>query len=297
MILLDGRAVAEKIYTKISAITQGHIQVHKKKPKLAIVLVGNDSASRIYVKAKMKVAQRISFQVELVELSQTITHQELATVMNRLANAEDIDGMILQFPLPKHLMNEKEMFVQLIPASKDVDGFHFNNIGGIFTDLPASIAATPYGIVLLLDHYGIRLKGKYVVVVGRSHIVGKPLALLLSSKNQWGNATVTLCNSHTPQLALHTRQADVVIMCVGSPHFLRGDMVKQGAIVIDVGINRVMDTINPNKYKIVGDVCFEEVAPLCSYITPVPGGVGPMTIAALMQNTLAAYEQKLTLTN
>lgn len=293
MILLDGKAVAEKIYRVILNSTKEYIQAHRRAPKLAIVLVGDDSASRIYVRAKMKVAQRIAFNVELVELPSNVTHRELATVMNRLAAIEDIDGLILQFPLPQHLMVDKEMFVQLIPASKDVDGFHFNNIGGIFTDIPASISATAYGIVLLLDHYGIRLEGKHVVIVGRSHIVGKPLSLLLSSKSQWGNATVTLCNSHTSNISLHTLNADVIIMCIGSANFLRANMIKRGAIVIDVGINRVKDEMNFEKYRIVGDVCFEEVAPLSSYITPVPGGVGPMTIAALMKNTLSAYERKL----
>lgn len=293
MILLDGRAVANLIYQDIFARTQKYIQAHKRAPKLAIVLVGEDSASRIYVNAKMKVAQQIAFQVELIGLSRNISHRELATVMNRLADAEDIDAMVLQFPLPEHLMRDKDMFVQLIPANKDVDGFHFNNIGGVFTDLPASISATPYGIVMLLEHYGIKLEGKHVVIVGRSHIVGKPLALLLSSKNKWGNATVTLCNSKTTNIESYTKQADVVVMCVGKANFLRGHMIKKGAIVIDVGINRVPDSTAKRGYKIVGDVCFAEVAPLSSYITPVPGGVGPMTIAALMRNTLRVYEQNM----
>lgn len=259
-------------------------------PHLAAVLVGNDGASLTYVGSKVKACQQVGFESTLIKLPTETTEKELLEKIKQLNEDENIDGYIVQLPLPKHIDSQKVLLA--VSPEKDVDGFHPANFGKIALDMEAFIPATPFGIMELLKRYQVPTQGKHVVVVGRSHIVGRPMSILLSQKGNPGNATVTLTHSHTENLSQITRQADIIIMALGIPEFLKADMVKEGATVVDVGITRLEDKNNPKGYRIVGDVDFEQVKDKADFITPVPGGVGPMTIAMLLKNTLLARKWK-----
>ncbi len=291
MQILDGKlvsgAIKEQLALKVAELkAQG-----KKTPHLAAILVGNNGASETYVASKVKSCAEIGYNSTLLRFEDTISEKHLLDHINMLNENPDIDGILVQLPLPKHI--NEELVINTIDPSKDVDGFHPMNVGKMVSGLPAFIPATPYGIMLMLEHYGIDTKGKHAVVIGRSHIVGTPVSILLSRNTNPGNCTVTLCHSHTKNLKELCLQADIVVAAIGRPEFVTGDMVKEGAIVIDVGINRLPDASKKSGFRLAGDVKFDEVAPRCSYITPVPGGVGPMTIAALLKNTYhAAIGQK-----
>lgn len=287
MIILDGRKTSNDIKSELSDRVDKLIQDGKRPPHLAAVLVGNDGASLTYVGSKVRSCENIGYQSTLIHLPETTTEDELLEQIHNLNNDKGVDGFIVQLPLPKHIDEEKVLMA--VDPQKDVDGFHPTNFGKMALDMESFIPATPYGIVELLDRYKIDLSGKHAVVIGRSHIVGRPMSILLSRKSSPGNATVTLTHSRTRNLAAITREADIVVSALGVPHFLTQDMVKEGAIVIDVGITRVPDDSKPKGYVITGDVDYEKVKAKASYITPVPGGVGPMTIAMLLQNTLHAY--------
>ena len=286
MILLDGKKTSAEIKEEIAKSVKEIIQQGKRPPHLAAVLVGDNGASMTYVAAKVKACRFVGFESTLIKLSKDISQNELLDQIKDLNNNQKIDGYIVQLPLPKHI-NEQEVLMAIDPK-KDVDGFHPVNVGLLALDLPTFISATPYGIMELLERYKIPTSGKKVVVIGRSHIVGRPLSILMSQKRNAGNATVTIAHSRTENLAAITKQADIVIAALGVPEFLTSDMVKDDAVIIDVGITRVDDPSKKKGYKIVGDVDYESVSKKASYITPVPGGVGPMTIAMLLKNTLLA---------
>ena len=288
MTILDGKKTSEDLKQEIAEEVKQLKAKGKRVPHLAAVLVGNDGASLTYVGSKVKACEQVGFESTLVKLPANISEEALLQEIEKLNANPEIDGYIVQLPLPKHI-NEQEILLAIDPT-KDVDGFHPANFGRMALDMEAFIPATPFGIMELLKRYKVPTKGKHVVVVGRSHIVGRPISILLSQKGAQGNAIVTLTHSHTPNLAELTRQADIVVMALGIPEFLKGDMVKEGVTVIDVGITRLKDDSNPKGYRIVGDVAFNEVKEKASYITPVPGGVGPMTIAMLLRNTLLAYK-------
>jgi len=290
MQLLDGqlvsRAIKEALRLKVAQLTTEG----KKIPRLAAVLVGNNGASETYVGAKVKACSEIGFTSSLIRLEDSISENKLLQVIEELNNDMDVDGILVQLPLPKHISDEK--VINAILPSKDVDGFHPVNVGKMVQGLPSFISATPHGIMLLLEHYKIDTSGMHAVIVGRSNIVGRPMSVLLSSNTNPGNCTVTVCHSRTRNLPEFCRQADILVAALGKPEFVQADMVREGAIVIDVGITRVPDPSKKSGFTLKGDVHFAEVAPKCSYITPVPGGVGPMTIAALMKNTLMACEER-----
>ena len=290
MNILDGKKAAsyykDKIATEVSEL---HLKGYRK-PHLAAILVGNDGASETYVAAKSNACKQIGFESTLIRFDTDVSEDVLIAEVKRLNNLEDIDGILVQLPLPKHI-NEDKITLEIL-SEKDVDGFHPESLGRLVLGLPGFIPATPKGIMMLLDFYQIETEGKHAVVIGRSTIVGTPMSLLLSRNSTPGNCTVTLTHSKTPNLRFHTLQADIIVASIGKPIFLKETMVKEGAVVIDVGITRVEDSSNPKGYKICGDVDFEEVAPKCAWITPVPGGVGAMTIAALMQNTFEAYKRR-----
>ncbi len=288
MTILDGKKTSEALKQEIAEEVKQLKNQGKKVPHLAAVLVGDDGASLTYVGSKVKACEQVSFASTLVKLPADISEEKLLQEIAKLNANPEIDGYIVQLPLPKHI-NEQKILLAIDPT-KDVDGFHPANFGRMALDMEAFIPATPFGIMELLKRYKVPTQGKHVVVVGRSHIVGRPISILLSQKGAQGNATVTLTHSHTPNLADLTRQADIVVMALGIPEFLKGDMVKEGVTVIDVGITRLKDDSNSKGYRIVGDVAFNEVKEKASYITPVPGGVGPMTIAMLLKNTLLAYK-------
>ena len=288
MTILDGKKTSEALKQEIAEEVKQLKDQGKKVPHLAAVLVGDDGASLTYVGSKVKACEQVGFASTLVKLPADISEEKLLQEIAKLNTNPEIDGYIVQLPLPKHI-NEQKILLAIDPT-KDVDGFHPANFGRMALDMEAFIPATPFGIMELLKRYKVPTKGKHVVVVGRSHIVGRPISILLSQKGAQGNATVTLTHSHTPNLADLTRQADIVVMALGIPEFLKGNMVKEGVTVIDVGITRLKDDSNPKGYRIVGDVAFNEVKEKASYITPVPGGVGPMTIAMLLRNTLLAYK-------
>lgn len=288
MTILDGKKTSEDLKQEIAEEVKQLKAKGKRVPHLAAVLVGNDGASLTYVGSKVKACEQVGFESTLVKLPANISEEALLQEIEKLNANPEIDGYIVQLPLPKHI-NEQKILLAIDPT-KDVDGFHPANFGRMALDMEAFIPATPFGIMELLKRYKVPTKGKHVVVVGRSHIVGRPISILLSQKGAQGNATVTLTHSHTPNLAELTRQADIVVMALGIPEFLKGNMVKEGVTVIDVGITRLKDDSNPKGYRIVGDVAFNEVKEKASYITPVPGGVGPMTIAMLLKNTLLAYK-------
>jgi methylenetetrahydrofolate dehydrogenase (NADP+)/methenyltetrahydrofolate cyclohydrolase len=290
MKLLEGKvasaAIKEDLKNKIAALKSQN----KKVPHLAAILVGNDPASETYVNSKVKNCHEIGMLSTLVRYESSITEAELLHKIDELNEDENIDGILVQVPLPAHI-SEKKVTLRIRPE-KDVDGFHPVNVGNMVLDYPSFISATPYGILLMLQHYGIETSGKNVVVIGRSHTVGTPISILLSRNNATGNATVTLCHSRTKDLPSVCRQADIIIAAIGKPKFVTADMVKENAVVIDVGINRVKDATKKSGFALKGDVDFENVAPKCSYISPVPGGVGLMTIAALLMNTFKAATLK-----
>ena len=288
MTILDGKKTSEALKQEIAEEVKQLKNQGKKVPHLAAVLVGDDGASLTYVGSKVKACEQVGFASTLVKLPPDLSEEKLLQEIAKLNANPEIDGYIVQLPLPKHI-NEQKILLAIDPT-KDVDGFHPANFGRMALDMEAFIPATPFGIMELLKRYKVPTKGKHVVVVGRSHIVGRPISILLSQKGAQGNATVTLTHSHTPNLADLTRQADIVVMALGIPEFLKGNMVKEGVTVIDVGITRLKDDSNSKGYRIVGDVAFNEVKEKASYITPVPGGVGPMTIAMLLKNTLLAYK-------
>jgi len=288
MTILDGKKTSEALKQEIAEEVKQLKAEGKKVPHLAAVLVGNNGASLTYVGSKVKSCEQVGFESTLVKLPANISEEALLQEIEKLNANPEIDGYIVQLPLPKHIDEQKILLA--IDPTKDVDGFHPANFGRMALDMEAFIPATPFGIMELLKRYEVPTKGKHVVVVGRSHIVGRPISILLSQKGAQGNATVTLTHSHTPNLAELTRQADIVVMALGIPEFLKGNMVKEGVTVIDVGITRLKDDSTHKGYRIVGDVAFDEVKEKASYITPVPGGVGPMTIAMLLKNTLLAYK-------
>ncbi len=290
MQLLDGKLVSQKILTELTTKVDLLKSAGIKAPNLAAVLVGNDGASETYVASKVKNCNEVGFLSTLVRFSKDVNEDELLRLIEKLNLDNEIDGILVQLPLPKHISQEK--VINLIDPLKDVDGFHPVNIGKVVQGLPAFIPATPYGIILMLEHYKVETKGKHAVVIGRSNIVGRPISILLSSNINAGNCTVTLCHSYTKNIKQICLQADIIICALGKPGFLKADMVKDGAVVVDVGITRVDDETKSKGYKITGDADFENVAPKTSYISPVPGGVGLMTIAALLMNTYKAYEMK-----
>lgn len=290
MILLNGKETAEAVKKEIAAKVSEMTAKGERPPHLVAVLVGENGASKTYVANKEKACQAVGFKSTLLTFPDTISENELLAEIDRLNNDDDVDGFIIQLPLPKHIDENK--VINAVSPMKDVDGFHPVNVGRMALGEESFLPATPYGILLLMEHYGIETSGKHCVVLGRSNIVGRPVANLLSRKAYPGDCTVTMCHSRTKDIASFTRNADIIVAALGVPEFLKGDMVKEGAVVIDVGITRV-PADNAKGYRIVGDVEFDSVAPKCSYITPVPGGVGPMTIISLMKNTFKARELKL----
>jgi methylenetetrahydrofolate dehydrogenase (NADP+)/methenyltetrahydrofolate cyclohydrolase len=289
MTILDGKQTANDIKTELAVRVDQLILQGKRPPHLAAVLVGNDGASLTYVGSKVRSCERIGYESTLIQLPEETTEAELLQQIDRLNANTAVDGFIVQLPLPKHIDEEKVLMA--IDPDKDVDGFHPTNFGKMALDMESFIPATPYGIMELLRRYQIDISGKHAVVIGRSHIVGRPMSILLSRKSSPGNATVTLTHSRTKNLADITKEADIVVSALGVPNFLKGNMVKKGAIIIDVGITRVPDSSHPKGYVITGDVDYERVKEKASFITPVPGGVGPMTIAMLLQNTYLAYSR------
>ena len=291
MIRLDGKQTSNDIKEEIKATVSEMKARGERVPHLAAVLVGNDGASLTYVGSKVRSCEYVGFDSTLIRLEEDITEAALLSQIDALNKDESLDGYIVQLPLPKHIDEEKILLA--IDPKKDVDGFHPANFGRMALELDAFIPATPFGIMQLLERYQVPTSGKHCVVVGRSHIVGRPISILMSQKGPVGNATVTVAHSRTENLAELTRQADIVVMALGIPEYLTADMVKEGAAIIDVGITRVPDENHPKGYVIKGDVAFEEVAKKASFITPVPGGVGPMTIAMLLKNTLLARQWNL----
>lgn len=290
MILLDGKATSNTIKEEIAQAVTKLKAEGKKTPHLAAVLVGDDGASMTYVNSKVKSCERVGFKSTLVKLDATISEETLLHEIEKLNTNDDIDGFIVQLPLPKHIDEQK--VIMAVNPEKDVDGFHPMNVGKMALNLPTFLPATPFGILELLDRYQVETSGKHVVVIGRSHIVGEPMSILLAQKRKQGNATVTLTHSRTKNLEEITRQADIIVAALGIPEFLTGDMVKDDVVIIDVGITRVDDDSRKRGYRLAGDVDFESVSKKASYITPVPGGVGPMTIAMLLKNTLLACSKK-----
>ncbi len=289
--IIDGKKISEQLQNEIAEEVKQLKAAGKKTPHLAAILVGDDPASKAYVGSKVKACEKVGFNSTLIKLDSSVSEKELLDKLQELNNNDDIDGYIVQLPLPKHISEHK--VIEAVKPSKDVDGFHPINVGKLVLNLPTYVSATPFGIVQLLERYKIETNGKNCVVIGRSHIVGSPMSILMAKNTNFGNCTVTLCHSRTTNLKEHLLNADIIVAALGKPEFLTADMVKPGAVVIDVGINRVDDSSLPKGYKLVGDVKFDEVAPKCLYITPVPGGVGPMTIASLLKNTLLAAKKEI----
>lgn len=285
--ILDGRKVSSEIKEEIRQRVAEIVAKGGRRPHLAAVLVGHDGGSETYVASKVKACEQVGFASSLISFDENITEEQLLQEVDRLNNNPDIDGYIVQLPLPKHIDEQKVM--ERIDFRKDVDGFHPINVGRTSIGLPSFLSATPQGILELLNRYHIDTNGMHAVVIGRSNIVGKPIATLLMRKAQPGNCTVTVCHSATKNMKEICQSADLIVAALGKPEFLKEDMVKEGAVVIDVGTTRVPDSTRKSGYKLTGDVDFDRVAPKCSYITPVPGGVGPMTIVSLMMNTINAY--------
>ncbi|NPA45517.1 MAG: bifunctional methylenetetrahydrofolate dehydrogenase/methenyltetrahydrofolate cyclohydrolase FolD [Chlorobi bacterium] len=288
--LLDGKETSKQIKEEIAEEVKQIISKGGKRPHLAAILVGNDGASETYVAHKVKACEQVGFKSSLIRFEDTITEDELISKIKEINLDEDIDGLIVQLPVPKHISEEK--IIETVSPEKDVDGFHPINIGRMTLGMNAFVSATPQGIIDLIQRYNIKTSGKHCVVIGRSNIVGKPVSILLSQKSNTGNATVTLCHSRTTNLKEICKQADIVIAAIGKQGFVTEDMIKEGAVVIDVGIHRVKSDKTKTGWKLKGDVDFEKVAPKCTYITPVPGGVGPMTIVSLLKNTLIAAKKK-----
>lgn len=289
MQLIDGKATAAKIKEEIAEEVASIVAGGGKRPHLAAVLVGHDGGSETYVKNKVIACEACGFKSTLIRFEDTVSEDELLACVDKLNNDADVDGFIVQLPLPKHIDEQK--IIEAIDYRKDVDGFHPVNVGRMAIGLPCFISATPLGIITLLKRYNIETSGKKCVVLGRSNIVGKPMAQLMMQK-QYGDATVTVCHSRSATLKEECRQADIIIAAIGRPDFVTADMVKEGAVIVDVGTTRVPDATRKSGFRLNGDVKFDEVAPKCSFITPVPGGVGPMTICSLMKNTLAAGKKE-----
>jgi methylenetetrahydrofolate dehydrogenase (NADP+)/methenyltetrahydrofolate cyclohydrolase len=289
MTLIDGKAIAAQIKSEITEEVKQILKSGGKRPHLAVIIVGHDGGSETYVANKIRICGEVGFESTLIRYEEDVTETELLEKIKELNNNSDIDGFIVQLPLPKHISEQK--VIETIDYRKDVDGFHPVNVGRMVIGLPCFVSATPAGIIELLRRYDIETSGKNCVVLGRSNIVGKPIANLLMQKNRPGDCTVTVCHSRTKNIEKYCREADIIIAALGSRGFLKGDMVKEGAVVIDVGTTRVPSAETKSGFKLKGDVVFEEVAPQCSYITPVPGGVGPMTIISLMKNTLLAAKK------
>ena len=287
MIILDGRKTSSDIKDEIAVAVKKIVAGGSRAPHLAAVIVGEDGASLTYVGSKVRACKKVGFDSTLVKLPKTTTEDELLNKVHELNNNDAIDGYIVQLPLPSHIDSQK-ILIAVDPA-KDVDGFHPTNFGKMALNLPTFISATPYGVMELLERYNVETEGKHTLVIGRSDIVGRPISILMSRKSNPGNSTVTLAHSRTKNIADLTRQADIIISALGSPNFVKADMVKEGVVVVDVGITRVKDD-SEKGYKIVGDVDYENVSKKASHITPVPGGVGPMTIAMLLKNALQAYQ-------
>ncbi|MCQ2068909.1 MAG: bifunctional methylenetetrahydrofolate dehydrogenase/methenyltetrahydrofolate cyclohydrolase FolD [Bacteroidaceae bacterium] len=289
MQLIDGKAVAEQVKQEIAAQVAAMVEKGQKRPHLAAILVGHDGGSETYVAAKVKACEVCGFKSTLIRFESDITEDVLLAKVAELNNDPDVDGFIVQLPLPKHI-NEQHI-IEAIDYRKDVDGFHPINVGRMSIGLPCFISATPNGIMELLKRYNIETRGKKAVVLGRSNIVGKPMASLLMQKANPGDCTVTVCHSHTANIKEECLKADIIVAALGQPGFVKADMVKEGAVIIDVGTTRVPDATKKSGFRLCGDVQFDDVAPKCSYITPVPGGVGPMTICSLMKNTLLAGQK------
>ena len=291
MEIIDGKAVATQIKKEIATEVNEILANGGKRPHLAAILVGHDGGSETYVANKVKACEECGFKSTLIRYEADVTEEELLAKVAELNSDNDVDGFIVQLPLPKHIDEQK--ITEAIDYRKDVDGFHPVNAGRLAIGLPCFLSATPNGIMELLARYNIDTKGKKCVVLGRSNIVGKPMANLMMQKHVPGDATVTVCHSHTENIAEECRRADIIIAALGQPHFLKADMVKEGAVVIDVGTTRVPDATRKSGFRLCGDVDYDNVAPKCSYITPVPGGVGPMTIVSLMKNTLLAGKREI----
>lgn len=290
MQILDGKKASQAIRDELK-IEVAQLSIEGKKvPHLAAILVGTNGASETYVAAKVKACEEVGFKSTLIRMEEEITENKLLETIEALNNDPDVDGILVQLPLPKHITEQK--VIDAIDPDKDVDGFHPVNVGKMVQGLPTFVPATPHGIMLLLEHYKIDTKGKHAVVIGRSNIVGRPMSVLLSGNTNPGNCTVTICHSQTKDLKAFCLQADIIVAALGRPEFVTADMVKEGAIIIDVGITRVEDSTRKSGFKLKGDVQYDSVAPISSWITPVPGGVGPMTIAALMKNTFRSCLQK-----
>lgn len=290
MTILDGKKVSEDIKNEIAAEVQKMKDNGEKVPHLAAIIVGNDGASLTYVGSKVKACERVGFESTLIKMPSTTSETELLKKINELNDNDDIDGFIVQLPLPDQI--DTQHIIMSIDPSKDVDGFHPENFGKMALDMSTFIPATPFGILELLERYNVDTAGKHTVVIGRSHIVGRPMSILMGRKGFPGNSTVTLTHSHTKNINQITSQADIIITALGVPNYLKAEMIKDDAVIIDVGITRVADETAERGYRITGDVDFENVVKKASFITPVPGGVGPMTIAMLLKNTLLAREQK-----
>ncbi|HEY9084266.1 MAG TPA: tetrahydrofolate dehydrogenase/cyclohydrolase catalytic domain-containing protein [Vicingaceae bacterium] len=288
--IISGKKVADKIKLEIAEEVSKLKDETGRTPHLAAVLVGNDGASKTYVNAKVKACEVVGFRSTLVALEKDVTEAHLLSEIDKLNNDDDLDGFIVQLPLPKHINEQK--ITEAINPKKDVDGFHPTSLGKMLLGLPTFLPATPLGVTEMLKHHNIPTEGKHCVVIGRSHIVGSPMSVLMSQNTYPGNCTVTITHSRTQNLKEITLQADILIVALGKPEFVTADMVKKGATVIDVGIHRIEDSSKKSGFRLIGDVKFDEVAPKCSYISPVPGGVGPMTIVSLLKNTLLAAKNK-----
>lgn len=291
MVIIDGKETAMEIKQEIAKEVKRMMAAGEKQPHLAAILVGHDGGSETYVANKVKACDECGFKSTLIRFEDDVTEDELLQAIDKLNHNDDVDGFIVQLPLPRHIDEQK--VIEAIDYKKDVDGFHPINVGRMSIGLPCFRSATPQGILALLERYGIETSGKHCVVLGRSNIVGKPVAQMLLQKDNPGNCTVTVCHSATEDLPRQCRRADILIAAIGQPHFVKADMLKKGVVVIDVGTTRLPSTQTKSGFKLYGDVDFDEVAPLCSFITPVPGGVGPMTICALMKNTLLAAQHKI----
>ncbi len=289
MIILDGKIASQAVKDELKIKVNAIVETGKRPPHLVAILIGNNGASETYVASKIKNCEEIGFQSSLIRYEVDVDEAKLLDKIAELNNDSRVDGILVQLPLPNHISEQN--LIEAINPAKDVDGFHPISAGRLVQGLPSFIPATPYGVMLLLEYFNIPVKGKHAVVIGRSNIVGRPMSILLSSNHPYGNATVTICHSHTPNLTEICQRGDIIVAALGKPEFVKADMVKQGADVIDVGITRVEDATAKKGYRIKGDVAFEEVAPKSSAITPVPGGVGLMTIAGLLKNTLQAYLQ------
>jgi methylenetetrahydrofolate dehydrogenase (NADP+) / methenyltetrahydrofolate cyclohydrolase len=288
MIILDGKIASQAVKETLQKEVASIVATGKRAPHLVAILIGNNGASETYVASKVKNCEEVGFRSTLIRFDVDTTEAIILQKIDELNNDTSVDGILVQLPLPKHISEAK--IIEAITPEKDVDGFHPISVGKLVQGLPTFIPATPYGIMLLLEHYNIETKGKHAVIIGRSNIVGRPMSILLSSNLPYGNCTVTLCHSHTPDLAAKCADADIVVAALGKPEFVTADMVKNGAVIIDVGITRVNDATAKKGFRIKGDVKFDEISVKSSAITPVPGGVGLMTIAGLLKNTLLAYK-------